>query len=85
MKYNSDYLKDIAEKTIDFESIISPNLEPLLGDLNGKRVLDVGCGTGKYSRLMASLGALVTAIDKGEAQIAEAERMFVSGDGNIIL
>lgn len=73
-KYNSDHLKNASEKTMDYESIIKPNLLPLLGDLKDKRVLDVGCGTGKFSRLAASLDAYVMAVDKGQAQIDAAKR-----------
>jgi 2-polyprenyl-3-methyl-5-hydroxy-6-metoxy-1,4-benzoquinol methylase len=35
----------------------------LLGDLRGKRVLDVGCGDGINSALMAKAGAHVTGVD----------------------
>lgn len=31
----------------------------LLGNLNGKRVLEMGCGTGKLSVLLAKSGAIV--------------------------
>jgi 2-polyprenyl-3-methyl-5-hydroxy-6-metoxy-1,4-benzoquinol methylase len=40
----------------------------------GTRVLDVGCGVGRWSRLLASRGALVTGVDLSDAMIAEAER-----------
>ena len=35
----------------------------LLGDLRGKEVLDYGCGAGKNTLLLASLGARVVAVD----------------------
>lgn len=35
----------------------------LAGDLRGKRVLDVGAGTGENSLVLAALGAKVTAVD----------------------
>ena len=40
--------------------------------LNGKRVLDVGCGGGILSESMAKLGADVTAIDMGKAPLSVA-------------
>lgn len=45
-------------------------------DLNGKRVLDVGCGGGILSESMALAGASVTGIDAGEGplQVAKLHR-----------
>lgn len=43
------------------------------GGLQGKRVLDVGCGGGLLSEAMARLGASVTGIDLGTATIEVAE------------
>lgn len=40
--------------------------------LNGKQVLDVGCGGGILSESMAARGAQVTGIDMGEAPLAVA-------------
>lgn len=41
--------------------------------LNGKRVLDVGCGGGILSESMAKMGADVTAIDMGKAPLSVAK------------
>lgn len=46
----------------------------LLGDLRGKRVLDVGCGTGLWAVYLASLGGDVTAIDVSAASVEVARR-----------
>ncbi|MDD4614783.1 MAG: class I SAM-dependent methyltransferase [Caldisericia bacterium] len=43
------------------------------GNLMGKRVLDVGCGTGIYSIRMANLGAHVSAIDASNKMITIAQ------------
>jgi 2-polyprenyl-6-hydroxyphenyl methylase/3-demethylubiquinone-9 3-methyltransferase len=40
--------------------------------LDGKRVLDLGCGGGILSEAMASIGAVVTGIDMGQAPLAVA-------------
>ena len=40
----------------------------------GTRVLDVGCGVGRWSLMLASRGALVTGVDLSGAMIAAAER-----------
>jgi 2-polyprenyl-3-methyl-5-hydroxy-6-metoxy-1,4-benzoquinol methylase len=46
----------------------------LMGDLRGKKVLDVGCGDGINGVLMAKLGAHVTGVDVSEESIALASR-----------
>ena len=40
--------------------------------LNRKSVLDVGCGAGRITRIMAQLGADVIGIDPGDHQLARA-------------
>ena len=49
-------------------------LRPWLRVSEGTRVLDVGCGVGRWSSMLASRGALVTGMDLSPTMIAEAER-----------
>ena len=66
-----------------------------LGDLRGRSVLDVGCGTGRFSRELADQGARVVGIDKSETmlRVARATRyagsgvapVYVCGDANVAL
>jgi ubiquinone/menaquinone biosynthesis C-methylase UbiE len=44
----------------------------LLGDLRGKRVLDLGCGTGAAAIAFAQQGAIVIALDASDARLAHA-------------
>jgi len=44
----------------------------LLAPLEGKRVLDAGCGDGAYSIAAAERGALVTGVDRSEDMLAAA-------------
>ena len=46
----------------------------LLGELRGTRLLDVGCGTGRWSVLLAQQGAEVWAIDISPESIAAVKR-----------
>jgi SAM-dependent methyltransferase len=57
-------------RAIDFCQRLA--LEPWLKGLSGKHVLDVGCGVGRWSRLMALRGAKVTGIDISPTMISEA-------------
>lgn len=44
------------------------------GDVTGKRVLELGCGAGQWSRALAAEGATVVGLDLSEAQLAAAAR-----------
>ena len=49
-------------------------LSPWLRVSPGRRVLDVGCGIGRWSRQLAARGALVTGVDLSPTMVAEARR-----------
>lgn len=46
-----------------------------LGDVRGKAVIDIGCGEGRFSRLLAHLGATVTGVDLTSSFIERARMM----------
>ena len=46
----------------------------LVGNVSGKRVLDLGCGDGSNAVTLAQQGAVVIAIDTSEARIALGRR-----------
>ena len=47
-------------------------VEELLGDVTGKRILDYGCGSGKFSRRLHDLGANVIGVDISNNAILQA-------------
>lgn len=67
----------VAER---YEGAMGRALYPLevayetLGDIRGKRLLDVGCGLGENSLLFARWGAHVTGVDVSGASLAVARR-----------
>ncbi|MBQ7850682.1 MAG: class I SAM-dependent methyltransferase [Clostridia bacterium] len=52
---------------------IMPHMLGYMGDVRGKRLLDLGCGEGGYSRRLAAAGACVTAADCSEAALCYAQ------------
>lgn len=66
-----DYMGDHSN---DFHrTLIRPYTEELLMDTKGKKVLDVGCGNGNFSRRLYELGAIVTAFDYSKEMIERAK------------
>ncbi|HEU4534564.1 MAG TPA: methyltransferase domain-containing protein, partial [Polyangiaceae bacterium] len=55
-------------------ALLGRSLADAIGPLGGKRVADVGCGTGRISRHLAGLGAEVTGYDFSPATVEAAER-----------
>ncbi len=52
----------------------SEKVIPLLEHIKNKKILDLGCGTGRYSITLAKKGAIVTAIDFSEEMLAVAKK-----------
>jgi ubiquinone/menaquinone biosynthesis C-methylase UbiE len=50
----------------------------LVGDVRGKRVLDLGCGTGRYCVLLAKRGAEVIGIDPSPDMLERAKQKITS-------
>ncbi len=55
----------------------------LLGDLKGKKVVDLGCGGGQNAVALAKMGAEVTGLDLSEEQINRAERLASKNEFSI--
>jgi len=54
--------------------VIGPGLLKAVGKVDGLNVLDIGCGQGYFSRLLAEAGAHVVGVDISQRQIAHARR-----------
>ena len=70
---------DIWAPTYDAEHnpliTIEENLTlDLIGDVRNQRILDVGCGTGRYCELLARRGANVIGIDPSQEMLEYAEK-----------
>lgn len=60
-----------AQGRPDYPAELLPWLRDTLGALPGAAVVDLGAGTGKFTRLLTATGATVTAIEPVEAMRAE--------------
>jgi len=45
------------------------------GDIKGKKILDVGCGKGRFAKIMIEQGANITGIELSEKLLAEANKI----------
>lgn len=77
--YNSAEGYDLAADDYDKKEAYLNSFEkmqflPLLGDLKGKKVLDVGAGTGRLAIPLAREGAEVTALDVSEKMLMRLYR-----------
>lgn len=55
-----------------FDTLLFEGVARSIALRSGIRVLDVGCGTGRFSQLLARAGARVTGLDKSETMLAAA-------------
>jgi 2-polyprenyl-3-methyl-5-hydroxy-6-metoxy-1,4-benzoquinol methylase len=63
-----------ARGDVNREWVIDPALFRLLGDVNGKRILDAGCGSGYLARILAAKGAKVVGVDHSSKLLEVARR-----------
>jgi len=56
------------------DNLIKQTFEMLPNYLSGKHVIDIGCGEGRWGRLMAEKGAIVTGIDSNQKMIEIAKQ-----------
>ena len=62
-----------------------PHVRDALGDVRGRDVLDLGCGTGRHTAWLAESGARVTAVDFSEEMLERARRKVSPRDVRFIV
>lgn len=69
------YMKYLEGDTDSYHAkVIIPNVLRLLGKVDGKRVLDLGCGNGIVGHILADQNASVFGVDGSESLIAAAKK-----------
>ncbi|HEY8171611.1 MAG TPA: class I SAM-dependent methyltransferase [Dehalococcoidia bacterium] len=70
---------DLIDKDPNRTLLLDPVMLRLCADVRGKRVLDVGCGEGRFCRMLAERGASVVGIDPTALLVAEANERCDAG------
>ncbi|MES2471178.1 MAG: class I SAM-dependent methyltransferase [Patescibacteria group bacterium] len=67
---NSDvWRKNLDGVNLRSDILVSERVVDMLGDVKGKKILDLGCGNGKVARMLYRKGAHVVGVDAVEDQI----------------
>jgi ubiquinone/menaquinone biosynthesis C-methylase UbiE len=74
------YDQHVTESSDFHKELIIPGTLKLLGPRAGEKILDLGCGQGVFSKILAEKGALVTGVDSSRKLIDIAMKR---GDKNI--
>lgn len=79
-KIAREYDKLITRGDFFREQLLNPTVNALLPYLNGKRILDAGCGQGYLAHAMHTKGASVIGIDAAENLIKIAKEHYTESD-----
>ncbi len=74
--FNSGAYYDLFYKDKDYENEARSVHEKLVEhDITGKRLLELGCGTGKHAKILSELGYKILGIEKSISMIDYAEKI----------
>ena len=72
-----------ADESHRVELLDGPMLEAV-GDVSGRRAVDLGCGGGRFSRMLAERGAAVVGVDQCETFVAYARDRAGGGETYVV-
>ncbi len=72
--HDEDFLKRYEKLPILNPYVAYPAILNAMGDISGKRIMDLGCGSGVFSRTMAEKGGNVIGVDISEEWIEHCRK-----------
>jgi trans-aconitate methyltransferase len=82
--YDTNWNANLYDDKHNFVFKYGEDVVKLLDPLRGERILDLGCGTGYLTNLIAQAGARVVGIDKAAAMIERARAAYPDLDFRIV-
>jgi len=76
-EWNDKQVKSASEANYSKLYVITPALMELLGKVSKKSILEIGCGSGYWLKILADKGAICTGFDISEKQIKAAQESDV--------
>lgn len=83
-KINMEWNSSLYDKKHDFVFKYGEDLVELLAPKPGERILDLGCGTGYLTNMIAEAGAEVTGIDNSPEMISKAMGEYPNLDFRVL-
>jgi len=68
-EWTKSFAQDYTTPSMKHAHILRPTIKKLVGNVEGKNIVDLSCGSGYFSRILAKRGANVVGIDISENQI----------------
>ncbi len=75
----SAWIRFVDEGDVNRTHLLDPIMLELCGDMQGQRVLDIGCGEGRFCRMLNARGAEITGLDCTRPLIEEAQKRDADG------
>ncbi len=74
------WIRFVDEGDPNRDILLDPVMVGAAGNVNGKRICDIGCGEGRFCRILAKRGARVTGTDPTRTLIRAAQQRDPSGE-----